>query len=135
MAEASYLALILHAHLPYVRHPEFEEFLEEDWLYEAITETYLPLLDALHRLADDAVPFVVTISLTPPLCHMLRDALLQERYTRHLERTLSLARNELRRTREDDALNEVARLYHDRLTRAQQSWEQRWKRRSEASSR
>jgi 1,4-alpha-glucan branching enzyme len=25
------LALILHAHLPFVRHPEHEHFLEEDW--------------------------------------------------------------------------------------------------------
>ena len=24
-----YLTLVLHAHLPYVRHPEYEEFLEE----------------------------------------------------------------------------------------------------------
>jgi len=39
-----YFSLILHAHLPFVRHPEHEEFLEEDWLYEAITEVYLPLL-------------------------------------------------------------------------------------------
>jgi len=31
------LAIVLHAHLPYVRHPEYPEFLEEDWLYEAIT--------------------------------------------------------------------------------------------------
>ena len=37
--EKGYLSLVLHAHLPYVRHPEYEEFLEEDWLYEAITET------------------------------------------------------------------------------------------------
>ena len=34
--------LLLHAHLPFVRHPEHDEFLEEDWFYEAITETYLP---------------------------------------------------------------------------------------------
>ena len=46
MAPNGYLALVLHAHLPYVRHPEYDEFLEEDWLYEAIAETYLPLLDA-----------------------------------------------------------------------------------------
>ena len=44
MTDHGYLALVLHAHLPYVRHPEYPEFLEEDWLYEAITETYLPLL-------------------------------------------------------------------------------------------
>ena len=42
MAPPGYLALVLHAHLPYVRHPEHPQFLEEDWLYEAITETYLP---------------------------------------------------------------------------------------------
>ena len=38
-----YLALVLHAHLPFVRHPEYPEFLEEDWLFEAISETYVPL--------------------------------------------------------------------------------------------
>jgi 1,4-alpha-glucan branching enzyme len=32
-------ALLLHAHLPYVRHPEHADFLEEDWFYEAIVET------------------------------------------------------------------------------------------------
>lgn len=127
-AAKGYLSLILHAHLPYVRHPEHEEFLEEDWLYEAITETYLPLLESLYRLADERVPFCLTITLTPPLCHMLRDPLLQQRFTRHLERTLSLTRNELRRTREDAATNEVVRLYHDRLIRAQRAWEMRWKR-------
>ena len=39
-----YLSLVLHAHLPFVRHPEHDKFLEENWLYEAITETYLPLI-------------------------------------------------------------------------------------------
>jgi len=44
-----YLALVLHAHLPFVRHPEHERFLEETWLFEAITEAYLPLLQLLDR--------------------------------------------------------------------------------------
>ena len=128
MPDNGYLALILHAHLPYVRHPEYEDFLEEDWLYEAITETYLPLLEALYRLADDRVPFALTLSLTPPLCHMLRDPLLQERASRHLERTVALARSELKRSEGDQELNAVVSLYHDRLSRAQESWENRWKR-------
>ena len=42
-------SLHLHAHLPFVRHPEYEDFLEEDWLYEAISETYLPLLRVFDR--------------------------------------------------------------------------------------
>ena len=51
-----FLALVLHAHLPYVRHPEYEEFLEEDWLYEAITETYIPLLQVFEKLVEAQIP-------------------------------------------------------------------------------
>jgi 1,4-alpha-glucan branching enzyme len=128
MAPNGYLALILHAHLPYVRHPEYDEFLEEDWLYEAITETYLPLLSVLYGLADDGVPFHLTLTLTPPLCHMLRDPLLQERYTRYLERSLALARREVERTHEQGHLNELAKFYLDRLTQCRKDWHERWKR-------
>src|SRR5580765_5606973 len=96
VASASF-ALILHAHLPFVRHPEHENFLEEDWLFEAITETYLPLLRMLRRLREDGVAFKLTLSITPPLGAMLRDELLQQRYLRHLERLIGLARQEIER--------------------------------------
>ena len=58
--EKGYLSLVLHAHLPYVRHPEYKSFLEEDWLFEAITETYIPLIRAFQRLSDDGVDFRLT---------------------------------------------------------------------------
>ena len=76
------LALVLHAHLPFVRHPEHRYHLEENWLYEAITATYLPLLEVFRGLARDGVPFRVTMSMSPPLCTMLRDDLLKTRYAR-----------------------------------------------------
>ena len=31
-----YVSFVLHAHLPFVHHPESEDYLEEKWLYEAI---------------------------------------------------------------------------------------------------
>ena len=74
-----YLALVLHAHLPFVRHPEYPEFLEEDWLFEGITETYIPLWQVFEGLLRDGVPFRLTMSLTPTLCAMLDDELLRER--------------------------------------------------------
>ena len=55
MPTQGYLSLVLHAHLPYVRHPEHRDFLEEDWLFEAMTETYIPLLRMMHRLWDDGI--------------------------------------------------------------------------------
>ena len=53
MMRRGYLLLVLHAHLPFVRHPEHESFLEERWLFEAITECYLPLLAVLERLREE----------------------------------------------------------------------------------
>ena len=122
------LALILHAHLPFVRHPEHEDFLEEEWLFEAITETYLPLLDALHALADEGVPFRIAMSFTPTLGHMLCDELLRSRYERHLERLIAIAENEVRRNKGRTAEHRAARFYLLRLLRVREWWAQRWKR-------
>ena len=82
MTPQGYLALVLHAHLPFVRHPEYDEFLEEDWFYEAITETYIPLVNMMDGLLNDNCDFRLTMSITPPLAAMLGDQLLQDRYVR-----------------------------------------------------
>src|SRR5262245_26216210 len=96
-----FLALVLHTHLPFVRHPEYDEFLEESWLYEAITETYIPLINMLDGFVQDQVPCRLTMSLTPPLLNMLSDSLLQERYLRRLDRLIELAGKERERTKHD----------------------------------
>src|SRR5881394_952577 len=103
-----HFALILHAHLPFVRHPEHEHFLEEEWLFEAITETYIPLLRMMQRLVDDFVPFKLTMSITPTLCAMLQDQLLCERYVRHLELLIDLAAREKRRNQNQAGLAELS---------------------------
>lgn len=110
-----YLALILHAHLPFVRHPEYEDFLEEDWLYEAITETYIPLIDMMDGMLNDGIDFRLTMSLTPPLCAMLKDELLQNRYIRNLEKLIELTKKEIDRTRFDHTFHELAWFYHNRF--------------------
>src|SRR5947207_11733874 len=106
------LALVLHAHLPFVRHPEHEEFLEEEWLFEAITETYLPLLAMMQRLVGDEVPFQLTMTITPTLCAMLQDQLLRDRYVRYLDRSIDLAAREMERNRDDEALRRLSEFYH-----------------------
>ncbi|HEV8184394.1 MAG TPA: DUF1957 domain-containing protein, partial [Chthoniobacterales bacterium] len=125
---AGHLALALHAHLPFVRHPEHEEFFEEDWLFEAITETYIPLLNVLERLMRDAVAFKLTMSITPPLCAMLQDELLRSRYVRHLDRLLSLAERECDRTRGEPELQELARFYLDLLQSTRRQFDDQWQR-------
>src|SRR5947209_6082758 len=92
-----YLCLVLHAHLPFVRHPEYDDFLEEDWFYEAITETYIPLLDVYESLDRDGVDWRVTMSITPTLAAMFSDPLLQYRYVRHIDNLIALSCKEIER--------------------------------------
>ena len=75
-----YLSIVLHAHLPFVRHPEHEKFLEETWLFEAVTETYLPILQMLENWRHDGIEARLTLSLSPTLCTMLLDPVLGARY-------------------------------------------------------
>lgn len=105
-----YLSLILHAHLPYVHHPEHDFFLEENWLFEAITECYLPLLGVLDRLHRDNVDYRLTLSLSPTLLTMWRSPLLQSRYIRYLQTRQQLATQELHRTRQTEYA-ELAQMY------------------------
>ena len=105
--------MFLHAHLPFVRHPEAPYYLEENWLYEAITETYIPLLAMLKRLDSDKVPFSLTMSLTPTLVSMLQDQLLIDRYCAHLNRLIELSEKEMKRTVSEKKLFRLARMYRN----------------------
>ncbi len=118
--------MALHAHLPYVRHPEHEVFLEENWLFEAITETYIPLLDVFERLCSDGIPCPVTLSLSPPLIEMLNDDLLRNRYARYLKQRLELAENEVRRTNRKPEFHETALMYRDRFLKFKHLYEDRY---------
>src|ERR1700761_8309203 len=117
-----YLSIILHAHLPFVRHPEHEKFLEESWLFEAITETYLPLIQVLEGWQRDQVEARLAFSLSPTLCSMLLDPLLRERYERHLSGLIDLAEKEIHRTHWDRAFRELAWMYHHKLSLARETW-------------
>ncbi|HVV73270.1 MAG TPA: DUF1957 domain-containing protein, partial [Verrucomicrobiae bacterium] len=110
-----YLSLVLHAHLPFVRHPEHEQFLEETWLFEAITETYIPLLEMLEGWHRDGMRARLALTLTPTLCAMLRDPLLQARYARHLDQLIHLADKEIHRTLWEKPYHDLAHFYYERL--------------------
>ncbi len=109
--EKGYLSLVLHAHLPYVRHPEHERFLEEEWFYEAITETYIPLVKVFRALVRDGVDFRLTMSLTPTLLSMMTDPFLQNRYLKHLDRLIELAKREIDRNSGDPTFRPLSEMY------------------------
>jgi 1,4-alpha-glucan branching enzyme len=123
-----YLAIVFHAHLPFVRHPEHQDSLEENWFYEAVTEVYIPLLLVLEGLLEDAIDFRLTFSLTPTLVSMLLDPFLQSRYLRRIERLIELAEKEIARTTRQAEIHRLARMYHRRFSNVRDAFLNRYDR-------
>lgn len=111
-----YVAFVLHAHLPYVRHPEQDNLLEERWLFEAISETYIPLINFFESLLKEQIDFRLTMSITPTLLTMLTDPLLQERYIKYAEKLIELSEKEIERTKDQPQFNILAKMYKDKYT-------------------
>ncbi len=111
-----YVSFVLHAHLPFIHHPESDDYLEESWLYEAISETYIPLLTNFQKLVDEGVNFRITMSMTPPLLSMLDNKLLQKKYIKYLKKLIELSEKEIKRTAKDERLNKLSHYYFDRYS-------------------
>ena len=123
-----FLSIVLHAHLPYVRHPEYEDPLEERWLTEALIECYLPILRMLERRARRGAAGRITISLSPTLLAMLADPLLRERLSVRMARLESLVEREVSRYRHDERFGPLAGHYRDILGESRSQFEERYRR-------
>jgi 1,4-alpha-glucan branching enzyme len=109
-----YWMLVLHSHLPFVKHPEYSYFLEEHWFYEAISETYIPLLQYMKKMEDEGIQFRFAVSVTPPLAEMMSDSMLMSRYEKHIEKMLELANKEIERTK-DICFAHLAVMYKEKF--------------------
>lgn len=120
-----YLSLVLHAHLPYVRHGDRDDRLEERWVYEAMLECYLPMLMVFDKLLSDGIDFRMTLAISPTLLSMLDDELIVERFRKHLAKTVELAGKEVKRTADQPQEHRIAKMYME-CFRAITSYCRKW---------
>ena len=74
------LAIVLHAHLPFVKKNE-KNSLEEDWLFQAILECYIPLLQSIESSKNvNPSNTKLTISLSPTLLSLLENKKIQDTF-------------------------------------------------------
>src|ERR1044071_6735039 len=120
------LALVLHAHLPFVRHPEGKSFQEENWFFEALSESYIPLLQMMRRLLRQGIRFQITLSVSPTLCAMLSDPLLRDRYVIHLDRLAGLLERECDRNEGNKKLFALSQFYRDFVAETRRTFAEEW---------
>ncbi len=94
MAALGAFTFVLHSHLPYVRlagrWPHGEE-----WLHEAIVETYIPLLNTLYDLKNEGIRYKLNIGLTPVLAEQLADPLVLQHLDEYLDARIAAARADI----------------------------------------
>ena len=105
-------ALVLHSHLPYVL---MHDRLEEEWLFEAVVESYLPLLQAFYRLVWQGVSPRVTVGVTPVLLEQIADSRFAPRLLAYLEQKSHAAREDQAffRRNSEPAQERLARLWEE----------------------
>jgi 1,4-alpha-glucan branching enzyme len=87
---------VLHSHLPYCRMAGRWPHGEE-WIHEALAETYLPLLDALYDLLEQGVAARLTVSLTPVLVEQLADADVCAHFVEYVDEEIAVATKDIDR--------------------------------------
>ncbi|MGH2533941.1 MAG: glycoside hydrolase family 57 protein [Thermomicrobiales bacterium] len=127
MEKAGAFTFVLHSHLPFARQAGMWPHGEE-WVHEAIAETYVPLLDALHDLQAEEIHFHLTIDITPILAEQLSDPLIIEHFVHYAAERAAWAGNDVTRFEEahDPAMRDLARFYHHWYARTLTSFRDRY---------
>ncbi|CAA9555251.1 MAG: GH57 [uncultured Thermomicrobiales bacterium] len=113
MSKIGGFTFVLHSHLPYARQAGMWPHGEE-WLHEAIAETYLPLLEALYDLDEEGVPYQLTVGITPILGEQLADPLIADHFVHYAAERAAWASNDVGRFEQagDATMRDLARFYH-----------------------
>ncbi len=119
---------MLHSHLPYARQAGMWPHGEE-WVHEAIAETYVPLLDALFDLREEGIPFRLTIGITPVLAEQLADPLIVDHFIGYAAERAARAAKDIERFEHagDVQMRDLARFYHHWYARVLGSFKDRFR--------
>jgi 1,4-alpha-glucan branching enzyme len=120
---------VLHSHLPYCRNAGRWPHGEE-WIHEAASETYIPLLDALYDLKNEGCPFKLTLGITPVLVEQLADPLVIDHLAEFIGDKIQRAQADVNRFEkaDDGHLLYLARFYLDRYQKILASFNERFER-------
>lgn len=88
---------------------------EMNSVFEQISNCYIPLLNMFASLERDGVPFKVTLVITPVLCTLLSDAVVQSEYISWLDNKIALGNKEVARCEGNKSLHNNAKLILEKL--------------------
>ncbi len=123
------LGIVIVAHQPYARHITKEGEVpgpEYDILFETLTQTYLPIINLLHKFENEGIKSKFSIVLTPVLCSLLSDSIVQSQYVEWLDRCITLGKKEIIRLSQNEDLLKNAQSTLDKMTRLREDFVEKY---------
>lgn len=112
-------SLVLHLvlHQAYFRDINNSEADNNQILFNAISQVYLPLLNMFANLESDGINFKIGLTITPTLCTLLTDPVVQMSYIEWLDKLILLGEAEIKKHESNPELLELAKEYLRRCKR------------------
>ncbi|MFW9968843.1 MAG: 1,4-alpha-glucan branching protein domain-containing protein [Candidatus Odinarchaeota archaeon] len=105
-----YFGLVLHGHIPWCKKSGTWPAGEE-WLMEAMNETYIPMLNVLSELKTKGIKNTITINITPILAEQLADEYMKQRFTEYMEHLISRAKKDIQRFESNKLRKNIAEFH------------------------
>ena len=105
-----YFGLVLHGHIPWCKKSGTWPAGEE-WLMEAMNETYIPFLNILREIKESGLKTAITVNITPILAEQLADDYMKQRFTEYMENLISRAKNDIQRFENHQVRKNIAEFY------------------------
>ena len=120
------LILVLNSSQEYIRHSgtDAKKYAAvTNFLFEAISGTYLPLLRMFENLEKDSIKFKLSLVLSPVLCTLLEDSLIQKQYLEWLDARIEFGMKEIKRTAEMHDLQKNAKALFEKAQEDKKTFE------------
>ena len=105
-----YFGLVLHGHIPWCKKSGTWPAGEE-WLFEAMLETYIPMLNVLRELKERNLKTAITVNITPVLAEQLADEYMKQRFTSYMDNLIFRAKNDVNRFKNQPNRKKLAEFH------------------------
>ncbi len=126
------LALIIKTYQDFIRTADEKSVLHNrerlNVLFDAISDSYIPLLNMFERLLSQKVSFKLGLVLPPVLCSMLENPKIQDLYVESLEKHIALGKKELNRNKNDAKAQELVKTIVEKYTNLKKDFNDKYSR-------
>lgn len=116
-----YFGLVLHAHIPYCKKSGVWPAGEE-WLTEAVLESYVPFLNVLRELKEEDTKFAITVNITPILADQLADEYMKQRTSEYVESKIRTCKEDVERFKNNPERLKIAEFYLEKFENVRQTY-------------